>query len=49
MSSPIFMHANYMQIILKNLEMDKYSDDYLNEMENIIATQTQLFFKLPLL
>ncbi|VGO21138.1 TetR/AcrR family transcriptional regulator [Pontiella sulfatireligans] len=44
---PIFSHANYMSTILKRLKMSKYSERYLQIMEDLVVRQTQLLLGLP--
>ncbi|RNA65145.1 TetR/AcrR family transcriptional regulator [Prosthecochloris sp. ZM_2] len=42
MISPIVSHADYMPFCLEQLNLDRYSDDYLQTMENFIVRQTEL-------
>ncbi|MDF7798880.1 helix-turn-helix domain containing protein [Pontiellaceae bacterium B1224] len=44
---PIFAHANYMKALLKRLEMERYSEEYLQKLENVLVKQTQLLLGLP--
>ncbi|MDF7809280.1 helix-turn-helix domain containing protein [Pontiellaceae bacterium B12219] len=44
---PIFSHANYMKALLKQLGMKRYSEEYLQTLENTLVKQTQLLLGLP--
>ncbi|HED31232.1 MAG TPA: TetR/AcrR family transcriptional regulator [Prosthecochloris aestuarii] len=46
MTSPIVSHADYMPFCLEQLDMERYSDDYLQTMENFIVRQTELLLGL---
>ncbi len=48
MKMPIFAHADYMKTMHKMLGVKKYSDEYLQKMEDLIVKQTQLLLGLPL-
>ena len=48
MKMPIFAHADYRKTILKILNTDRYSEAYLQRMEDLIVKQTQLLLGLPL-
>ncbi|MEI6891221.1 MAG: helix-turn-helix domain-containing protein [Pontiella sp.] len=48
MKMPVFGHADYMKTMLRTLKMDRYSDAYLQRMEDLIVKQTQLVLGLPL-
>ena len=44
---PIFAHAHYMPAILKMLGRDRYPEEYLQSMEDLLVCQTQLVLGLP--
>ena len=44
---PIFAHAHYMPAILKMLGRDRYPEEYLQAMEDLLVCQTQLVLGLP--
>lgn len=44
---PIFAHANYMKAMLKRLNTDTYTEEYLQKMEDLLVRQTQLLLGLP--
>jgi AcrR family transcriptional regulator len=44
---PIFAHANYMNALLKQLGVKRYSEDYLQNLEDLLVRQTQLLLGLP--
>ena len=44
---PIFSHVNHQAMLLKQLNASKYSDDYLQKMEDLLVRQTQLLLGLP--
>lgn len=44
---PIFAHANYMKAMLKRLNRESYSEEYLQQMEDLLVKQTQLLLGLP--
>lgn len=44
---PIFAHANYMKAMLKRLGMKRYSEEYLQKLEDVLVTQTQRLLGLP--
>lgn len=45
--TPIYFHADYMDVILGFLGMESFSAKYLKKMEDVIVRQTQLYFDLP--
>ncbi|MBI5557620.1 MAG: TetR/AcrR family transcriptional regulator [Deltaproteobacteria bacterium] len=47
MNTPVFFHADNMGFILDSLHEERYSDDYLRKMEDLIVLQTQLLLGLP--
>jgi AcrR family transcriptional regulator len=44
---PIFSHATYMPAMLQLLGIDRFSDEYLKQMEDLLVRQTQLLMGLP--
>jgi AcrR family transcriptional regulator len=47
LTTPIYFHADYMDVILDIQGMELYSKGYVQKMEDIITRQTLLFFGLP--
>lgn len=47
LTTPIYFHADNMDVILGALGMEKYSNEYIEKMEDILVRQTLLFFGLP--
>jgi hypothetical protein len=47
MHTPIFFHADNMDYVLNSLNEERYSADYLQNMEDLIVRQTQLLMGLP--
>jgi len=47
MNTPIFFHADRMDLILDDLHEKRYEKQYLRKMEDIIVLQTQLALGLP--
>jgi AcrR family transcriptional regulator len=47
MKMPIFAHAHYMKAMLKRLQVDHYSEAYLQKLEDMITHQTLLSLGLP--
>ena len=47
LTAPIWFHADYMDVILGILGVERYSEEYLRMMEEILVRQTLLFFELP--
>lgn len=47
MNTPIFFHADRMDLILADLDEKRYDEQYLRKMEDIIVRQTQLALNLP--
>lgn len=48
MKMPIYAHGDYMKAMLKMLNTDRYTEAYLQRMEDLIVKQTQLLLGLPL-
>lgn len=48
MKMPIFAHADYRKTMLKMLGVERYSEEYLQKMEDLIVKQTQSLLGLPL-
>jgi AcrR family transcriptional regulator len=44
---PIFAHANYMSLLLRQLNLKSYPEKYLKKMEDLLVRQTQLLMGLP--
>lgn len=44
---PVIAHANYMKPMLKRLNTDRYSETYLQTMEDLLVKQTLLLLDLP--
>ena len=47
LTTPVYFHADNMDVILGALGMEKYSNEYIQKMEDILVRQTLLFFGLP--
>lgn len=47
MKMPIFAHANYMTVLLRQLNAKSYPEEYLQKMEDLLVRQTQLLLGLP--
>ncbi len=47
LTTPIYFHADNMDVILGVLGMEKYSNEYIQKMGDILVRQTLLFFGLP--
>lgn len=47
LTTPVYFHADYMDVILGVLGKELYSNEYIQKMEDIIVRQTLLFFGLP--
>ncbi len=47
MNTPVFFHADRMDFLLAELKEKRYSEDYLQKMEDIIVLQTQVALGLP--
>ena len=47
LSTPLYFHADYMEAILINLGEPRYTEQYLEKLEDSIVRQTQLYFGLP--
>lgn len=47
MNTPVFFHADRMDFLLAELKEKRYSEEYLQNMENIIVLQTQVALGLP--
>jgi len=47
MNTPIFFHADRMDLILADLHEKRYENQYLRKMEDLIVLQTQLALGLP--
>lgn len=47
MGTPIYFHADYMEAIIEEIGIECYSQEYLQELEDVIVRQTQLYFGLP--
>lgn len=46
-ATPLYFHADYMEVILMNLGVESYSTEYLQKLEDTIVRQAQLLFGLP--
>ncbi|MBU4264401.1 MAG: TetR/AcrR family transcriptional regulator [Proteobacteria bacterium] len=46
-NTPVFFHADRMDFIMESLNEKRYTDKYLQKMEDIIVLQTQLVLGLP--
>lgn len=44
---PIYAHVDYMKAIQKLMGVDRYSEDYLKRMEDLLVLQTQRLLSLP--
>jgi AcrR family transcriptional regulator len=47
MNTPVFFHADRIDFLLADLGEKRYSEEYLQKMEDIIVRQTQLVLGLP--
>jgi AcrR family transcriptional regulator len=47
MKMPIFAHANYMKVFLKALGTESYTEEYLQQLEDLLVRQAQLSLGLP--
>jgi AcrR family transcriptional regulator len=45
---PIYAHATFMKALLLQLNAKAYSDEYLQNLEDLLVRQTQLLLELPL-
>ncbi len=45
---PIYSHINYMVAILKSINASSFDENYLQQMEELLTTQTQLLLGLPI-
>lgn len=46
-ATPLYFHADYMEVLLMTLGVKSYSTEYLQKLEDVIVRQTQLYFGLP--
>lgn len=47
LTAPVCFHADYMDVILGILEVERYPEEYLRKMEEILVRQTLRYFGLP--
>ncbi len=45
---PIFFHATNMEFLLRMMEIESFTDEYLSQLEDVLTIQALMLFNLPL-